>query len=415
MRFLYFLFLIGLLIPDHTRAQDHHCAMVPYDSIIQSLDPSYTARRLKMEQEIQNWIAVNRKNIDQSKEIIRVPVVVHILYNTEEQNVPDQQVYNQIWSLNQDFRRKNADTIQTPEAFIPFAADCKIEFCLAVRTPDNQTTNGIVRVQTDKPEFPLDNSMKSSFKGGSSPWDPDSYLNIWVCKLAGNYLGFSQYPGGTDSTDGVVIDYQVFGWCANLHPHYNFGRTATHECGHYFDLIHIWGDDFGSCQGSDYVDDTPNARDANYYCPEHPRTTSCNPDGEMFMNYMDYVYDACFNLYTQGQRDRMLAAINLYRSGLLTSEGCSPVIGMEESNPDVLFASLSPNPAHDQVTLSNIPEGITSLNIQLTDGQGRVHRNTLASVDTGQLTLNISDMPPGFYLMHLRTSSASGVFKLIIY
>lgn len=412
---LYLLLLTGLIFPFMNQAQEHHCAMVPYDSLIRSLDPSYASRREKMEKEIQTWISENREKIDQSKDLIRIPVVVHILYNTDEQNVPDQQVYNQIWSLNRDFRRQNPDTLNTPEAFRPFAADCKIEFCLAVRTPENQSTNGIVRKATDKTEFQLDNSMKSDFKGGSSPWNPDEYLNIWVCKLAGNYLGFSQYPGGTDSTDGVVIDYQVFGWCANLHPHYNFGRTATHECGHYLDLIHIWGDDFGSCQGSDYVDDTPNARDANYYCPEHPRTTSCNPDGEMFMNYMDYVYDACFNLYTQGQRDRMLAAINLYRSGLMTSAGCSPVIGVEEHGNSLNMVAVSPNPAHHQLILENIPPDITELQILIRDIHGRIIRNEIAGVSSSGLNLDIEGITPGFYLLQVKTSTRSGVFKIIIY
>ena len=41
----------------------------------------------------------------------------------------------------------------------------------------------------------------------------------------------------------------------------------------------------------------------------------------MFMNYMDYTDDACMNMFTQDQKTRMIAAINTYRSGLLTSNG----------------------------------------------------------------------------------------------
>lgn len=413
MRYTTFIFFLLMYLPFNGISQDLHCGMIPYDEMINQLDPDYQNRRAKMETEIQQWIIKHKDNLKDPKEIIRIPVVVHIIYHEDIENVPDEQVYAQIWAMNLDFRRQNADTVNTPAMFKSVAADCQIEFCLAVRTPEGQSTNGIIRVHTDKTEFPLNNTMKSSLTGGSSPWDPSSYLNLWVCKLGGNYLGFAQYPGGNDSTDGVVIDYQVFGFGANLHPDYNFGRTATHEIGHWLDLYHIWGDDFGSCDGSDYVDDTPNAKDANYYCPNHPRISSCNSEGEMFMNYMDYVYDACFNIYTKGQRDRMLAAINLYRFELLSSKGCTPVIGMDETNP-LRSIGISPNPATSFIELNGISAETGHIAADICDAGGRVILSIILSGTNGTPTINLEGLRPGFYLLNLKTSGYSRVFKVII-
>lgn len=413
MRIYFVGLIIIFLLPYLAMAQEDRCAVIPYHNLLKKTDPGFEQRKAEMEVLIQNRIDKNRSNYKKTKDIIYIPVVVHILYNNEVQNVPDEQVYGQIWAMSLDFRKRNFDTVNTPDIFKPLAADCGIEFCLAQRTPDNQTTNGIVRVYTDKTEFQLDNSMKSSLKGGSSPWDPDSYLNLWVCNIAGNYLGYAQYPGGTDSTDGVVIDYKAFGFCANLSPHYNLGRTATHEVGHYFDLYHIWGDDFGSCDGSDFIDDTPNAKDANYYCPVHPRITSCNSTGEMFMNYMDYVYDECFSLYTTGQSERMHAVLDMFRHGLVTSLGCTPIPGIQDNDP---LASLSiyPNPASENIIITGFTNSYNNIQASIYDPGGRlVLLKELDSQDK-QAIIPVNGIKPGFYLLYIRTRSNTRVFKVFL-
>ncbi len=70
-------------------------------------------------------------------------------------------------------------------------------------------------------------------------------------------------------------------------------------------LRHIWGD--ANC-GDDFVGDTPPQYGATTNCPTG-QPISCNngPNGDMFMNYMDYTYDACMNLFTSGQRQRSKA------------------------------------------------------------------------------------------------------------
>jgi hypothetical protein len=147
--------------------------------------------------------------------------------------------------------------------------------------------------------------------------------------LGGGLLGYAQFPGGPSSTDGVVVLYSSIGSIAQpgTASPYNLGRTLTHEVGHWLNLYHIWGDDGTSCTGSDQCSDTPNQADENYGCPTFPNVSCSNtPNGDMFMNYMDYTDDGCMNAYTAGQASRMnaLFATGGSRVSILSSLGCVP-------------------------------------------------------------------------------------------
>ncbi|MBI2966992.1 MAG: hypothetical protein HYY40_04165 [Bacteroidetes bacterium] len=195
--------------------------------------------------------------------------------------------------------------------------------------PSGNSTTGIVRRSTTDASFSTDDQVKFTSQGGDNAWPCGDYLNIWVCDLSGGLLGYAQFPGGACNTDGVVIDYLYTGTTGSTPP-FDLGRTATHEVGHYLNLRHIWGD--ANC-GSDLVSDTPTHDNSHGGCPTHPyHTNACgggtSPNGEMFMNYMDYTDDNCMNIFTSGQRTRMR---NLFGAGgarlsLLSSQGCvSPV------------------------------------------------------------------------------------------
>ena len=259
-----------------------------------------------------------------------IPVVVHVVYHTTAQNISDAQVQSQINVLNQDYQELNADTTLVPAAFKRSVADCKIQFCLAKQDAAGNPTTGILRRYTAKTSFTDDDGVKKSGTGGDNAWDASKYLNLWVCNLGGGLLGYAQFPGGTPATDGVVILYSAFGNTGAVSAPYNKGRTATHEIGHWLNLRHIWGDDNGACTGSDLVDDTPNAADANYGCPSFPHVTcSDGPNGDMFMNYMDYTDDACMQMFTLGQKDRMWAVLQSggARASIVNSQGCSVPTG----------------------------------------------------------------------------------------
>ena len=171
----------------------------------------------------------------------------------------------------------------------------------------------VVRKQTNKKSWTTNDAMKKSSQGGINPTDPTHKLNMWSCNLGQGLLGYAQFPGGSSSTDGVVILYSAFGSRAKYPsgtyiPDYDLGRTATHEVGHWMNLRHIWGDDGGACSGSDLVGDTPNQGRENYGCPSFPHLSCSNgPNGDMFMNYMDYTDDRCMFMFTNGQKKRALA------------------------------------------------------------------------------------------------------------
>lgn len=301
-------------------------------------DPHLFERISKIEQ-FTNF-AISSGKVSQNKAVITIPVVVHVVYNTSAQNVSDAQIQSQIDVLNKDFRKLNTDLNLIPSTFSSLVADAEINFCLANRDPSGNATTGIIRVQTSQTSFSTNDGMKSASSGGSNAWSTNQYLNIWVCNMSGGILGYAQFPGGAAATDGVVIGYTCFGTTGTAQAPFNKGRTATHEVGHWLNLRHIWGD--ATC-GSDLVSDTPVHNTSNYACPSHPRANSCGTSAEMFMNYMDYVDDACMQMFSNGQKARMQALFvsGGARASLATSPGCSGSTGGGTTTPAYCAATGS--------------------------------------------------------------------------
>ncbi|NJB86020.1 hypothetical protein GGR26_001788 [Lewinella marina] len=250
--------------------------------------------------------------------VLTIPVIVHVVYENSTENISDAQIASQITVLNDDFRRLNGDRTNTPADFADVAADTEIEFCL---------TN-VIRKSTTRSSFGTNDDVKSSSTGGSDAITPRQALNIWICEIGGGILGYAQFPGGAEATDGVVLDYRYVGTTGTATAPFNLGRTATHEVGHWLNLRHIWGD--GGCNVDDFVEDTPLAGGPNYTggACTYPGPNSCSPRGkkgstedlpDMFQNYMDYSDDGCMNLFTIGQKDRMWAAVNASRPELLSA------------------------------------------------------------------------------------------------
>lgn len=319
-----------------------------------------------------------------------IPVVVHIVHNGEPVgtggNISDDQVLSQIAVLNKDYNRLNTDADQTPSDFSGVAGSIAIEFVLARQAPDSSATNGIVRVKGSKATWSINDNTQLK---AQSYWPSEDYLNIWVCRLSG-YLGYAQFPisdldGLEDyqhelaATDGVVFSYKDFGSSfegygtfAGLDTKYNRGRTATHEIGHFLGLRHIWGD-VDNCGGTDYVDDTPAQRTETYDCPSHPLSPAgkwCNSKAPMFQNYMDYTDDACMNLFTQGQIDRMVTVLenSPRRKSLLTSHGLmapdpfpNDVAITSILNLPVISCDASPTPTLRVTNVGTLP--LTSFNL----------------------------------------------------
>ena len=318
-----FLFVLLLAALSGTTFSQEKCGTHAYTLGLMEKYPSYKVERQKVNVQTERWL---KNNLNHSpKTIITIPVVVHVVWNTNTENISDAQIFSQIDILNNDFRRTNTDASNTPSTWQNIAADCEIDFCLATIDPNGAPTTGITRTQTSQTSFSIGNdAVKSTSSGGVDPWDQDDYLNIWVCDLSGGILGYATPPSQWNNPDdGVVIGYKYFGDIGTVQSPYHKGRTATHEVGHWLNLDHIWGD--SNC-GNDQCNDTPTQQSANYSCPNYPSTSNCSGNGnngDMYMNYMDYTNDACMNLFTNDQKSRMISAINQYRSNLLNHNLCS--------------------------------------------------------------------------------------------
>lgn len=287
-------------------------------------DPKLAERMLEMD--AANQVAGASKS---GSAVITIPVVFHVLYSNSTENISTTRLMEQLTVLNEDFRKTNADAANIPTVWQSIAADSEIQFCLATQDPNGAFTSGINRVATTVASFGTDDKMKFTSSGGADAWDRNKYLNIWVCDLGSQLLGYAQFPGQTASTDGVVLHYRYTGKTGASAP-FNKGRTGTHEVGHWLGLYHIWGDDNGACTGSDQVTDTPNQADATYGCftAGTVKTDACATaaPGYMWQNYMDYTDDACMYMFTAGQKTRMQNVLAGSRASLATSPGCSPAI-----------------------------------------------------------------------------------------
>jgi hypothetical protein len=259
----------------------------------------------------------------------QIPVVVHVVYRNAAENVSQAQIDSQIAVLNADFRATNADKSSTPPVFQPLIGDARITFKLATTDPSGNPTDGITRTTTTTTPFTSStDNVKSAATGGADPWPSDKYLNLWVCGnlrsgTGQSLLGYAQFPGGPAATDGVVLVHTGFGNTGTAASPYDLGRSATHEIGHWLNLRHIWGDDGTGCSGSDFVADTPNQAGPNYGAPAFPHPSCSNgPNGDLFMNYMDYTDDRAMFMFTGGQVDRMQAALDGPRSSIGVSGPC---------------------------------------------------------------------------------------------
>jgi hypothetical protein len=295
--------------------QEYGCATDEQTAILFNAHPAYQAS-FEAQQDRLAELEANASNRAENKHII--PVVVHVLYNTCSGNISMAQIQDGLRIVNEDFNRKNADSVDTRSYYLDVAANSEIEFRLARIDPDGDPTTGVVRMETSAAVDAQNNVKPLSY------WPSDEYLNIWIVESIYNFtsgggtiLGYAQFPGsGPWNTYGLVVRNDAFGTIGTSNSD---GRTVTHELGHCLNLYHTFQDGCGNyCTNSgDYVCDTPPVSVVTYDCGTAHNTCGNDANGsnayssnvpDMIENYMSY--NSCQNLFTEGQKSRMTSALN---------------------------------------------------------------------------------------------------------
>jgi len=318
-----------------------------------------------------------------------IPVVVHVMHLGESEgfgsNISNSLIIQAIDDLNADFANGSGNGV-----------DIGIQFCLAQRTPDNQSTDGIVRVNAAAicaggscfgsgmtVGGPLAYAVKSA-----SIWPNDDYINIWVVHSITGALGYATFPNTSSAIDGIVVDKDYFG--------VNGTNVLAHETGHFFNLFHTFQGDcpvgvncnqncatVTICPPNTPCDNDPSNDQDEICCrvqgdrvcdtPPHKRScSSCLPAGtnscdnnssnSLFVhNYMDYSTLSCMDRFTDGQKVRMRFALMELRSPLMNSLGC------DTTCTDVITSFDGPEDGMEGETLcfNNTSTGATNYNWQL--------------------------------------------------
>lgn len=380
--------------------------------------------------ETSNKMMVNLKKIiakakqeKAASTIYRIPVVFHILYNTDDENLADEVILDQMEILNACFRRTNEDANEVRAEFLDIVGDTQIEFYLADTDPNGEDTNGILHVPTDIEYFggvlPYDASQAAeiaewgsselydnyfritqSASGGSDAWDTETYMNVFIGDLRifepqiNNFeelffFGLATPPLAQpnwpeelaelfqDFNQGVLLHYITVG-SNNPNsfpsPYGAFnntikeGKVLVHEAGHYLGLRHIWGD--GPCSAEDFIDDTPNANaQSNFNCSMTANTCVDDINGadlpNMIENYMDYSDNTCQNSFTNGQAELMRAVLEEYRPLLFD------IIANTQESENSLEVNVYPNP-FDEILNLQLSRWDFSGKLTMTDMSGKV-------------------------------------------
>jgi hypothetical protein len=413
-RIVLFLTIAAIVFSGKLNAQ-RSCASFEHLQEQMKNDPAFAKKVKDNEQGFQNYL----KNAPAARNTtVTIPVVVHVVYNKPEQNISDPQVQSQMDVLNEDFTATNNDYNNYDAGYGGVKGDMSIRFCVTQ----------IRHVQTSRKSFGTNDGVKKTKQGGDDAIDPQHTLNIWVCNLGQNLLGYAQFPGGPANTFGIVILYSAFGRGSefNLIDKYDLGRTATHEIGHCLGLRHIWGD--ATC-GNDFVDDTPLHNAANFGCPgEGHRSTCTGTPLEMWMNYMDYTDDRCMYFFSDGQADRanfylttdpqLLTIVN---SGACTTNGGknnlitsnTPVRSAERSFENFsLYPTLTNGLVNIEYTSS--ANGIALINVYNQSGM-LVDKQQMPVVEgVNSKQLNFGKLSNGFYLVQISQNNRQNIQKIVI-
>jgi Pregnancy-associated plasma protein-A/Secretion system C-terminal sorting domain len=317
------LYLLFLVLPNLLMAQSNGADRLKFPTTPRRY---YTQKNYQRLLTIDREMRVKRNFLEQSipelafnglpKEV-NIPVVVHILYKSgsDTRNLPkESDIKQQLDITSKDFRQtvkiEKHDADKKEKFSDQNALDTKISFCLATQDSTGRNTSGVLTVPTSVTTWLADDKMKSATTGGSTAWNTEKYLNIWVVSFPDSISGYAQMPAGPAATDGIVIDARYFGKKPNNDKTFPYteGKTLTHLLAGYLNVYELWSET--ELCGDDYVEDTPIQNAPTIGCVDYRHVSTCgtNPVA-MTMNFMDNTNDECQYMFTNGQKRRMHACL----------------------------------------------------------------------------------------------------------
>ncbi len=357
-------------------------------------DSAYRNQIVTLESQIEA-ITQNQANNKLKSTLFTIPVVVHVIHLGEPigagSNISDIQIQQAIAGLNNRFRNVNG-----------LGVDVELEFCLASKDPNGNSTNGINRVDGSSiPNYsangikPTGNTCSGAVETAIKDlkrWPVSDYYNIWVVSKIcnGGFVGYASYPVG-GLYDGLVIVSTSMT---------STSGTLPHEVGHGFFLYHTFNGDGGnvSCPidtnciiNGDRICDTPPHKQGDC-ATTNPCSSASEWDNSRY-NYMSYC--PLVTRFAQGQKDRIRAtAIVSPRASLLTSVGCGP-LGINEISSNNIF-SIFPNPAQSVINVK--------ADIKLLGSSYVVYDNTGKTILKGTITsettiIELGNLSGGIYLL----------------
>lgn len=363
-----------------------------------------------------------------------IPVIFHVVYANEEQYVNEEKLMQQLEILNLDFGGTSEETFELSTTEVDFRklepfetkkADTRIRFCLPKLEGNVQAVN---YVPTEKEEWDDFFAIKSA-EQGVGVFQPEQYLNVWICNLSGLNAGFAQFPNGPVEFDGIVIDFEYLNNIGNEEVAYNGGHTLTHLIGNYLGLYPLWGEH--PCT-DDYVDDTPIHNAAHNTCINSRYVSTCyGGPTEMINNFMDNTPDKCLSMFTRGQKRRMQQLLSpIGPRGQLNMEGMEcmnkPLVQGETNdnkNDDISSSNstsdlkIFPNPVKSTLFVSyELPrnEDQEQFTLKVLSITGELIRSEKVSAISKSHQINVQNLASGIYIITIENGAELLSEKFIV-
>lgn len=360
------------------------------------------AEQLKFMQRYVEQLQEDRKNniSNRSVETYQIPIVLHIFHWGDDGKMKLPQIMSGLEILNDDFNGRNDDFDEVDADFLDVRGKIDIEFCLATIDPNGNETDGIL-YHEDQDALINEGDL---FRYG---WDNYKYLNIYIPKYVfgkpSDFTAYAYYPNSQGSDMGVGgIFYSSIRWGYGDHSELEEGAEwasiITHEAGHWLNVRHTFEN--GCNAPGDMIDDTPYTTGSGVEltgCYNNDFSCDEQTNGS---NYMDYNAD-CKRMFTQGQADWMIAALNLpsrfplWQEENLMATGCAPSV---TSTIDAVYNEIKvyPVPASNAIQME-FDNDYTTLQIYGSKGELILSKE----ITQNNITVNIQDYPVGIYFYQL--------------